>query len=85
MCKDAEKPSAEPKTDSNKYKFQFFRECNSNQIPCLPFLSKIIHKKLKLEEYMLNKEAIDSLAMVCVKFPTMLDQVSFSRNGIRDE
>jgi hypothetical protein len=51
----------------------------------LPFLAKIIDKKLRLEEYNLNVEAIEALASVCVKFPDMLKEINFTRNGIKDE
>jgi Ran GTPase-activating protein (RanGAP) involved in mRNA processing and transport len=33
---------------------------------------------------MMNKEAVQSLALVCQQFPQMIEQVNFMRNGIRD-
>jgi hypothetical protein len=64
--------------------FQYFMKCKENKIPTLPILFKILNKRLKLDQYVLNKESTAALSQILTEFPDILEKINFSKNGIKD-
>jgi phenylalanyl-tRNA synthetase alpha subunit len=65
LCKRSSDSSVQS-SNVNNHLFKYFNECKDRHSLALPILFKIINKRLKLDNYTLNKESIRSLAKILV-------------------
>jgi len=76
--------SCTQKSNSNNQMFEYFMKCKQAKTPVMPILFKIQDKKLRLQEYFLNKASVNALSSVISQFPLVLNSIHLNRNGIMD-